>query len=87
MNVILKLLGTGVSILAGIVSAKALDFVWERVTGHEPPKDAEGSLEASLRSAVVFALVSGAVSSVIRVLTNRGTQKAIARYKKTPEVV
>ncbi|CEA09139.1 hypothetical protein BN1051_02504 [Arthrobacter saudimassiliensis] len=87
MNVILKLLGTGVSILAGIVSAKALDFVWEKATGQEPPKDAEGSLEASLRSALVFALVSGAVSSAIRVLTNRGTQKAIQRYKRTPEVV
>ncbi|MCC3272442.1 DUF4235 domain-containing protein [Arthrobacter zhangbolii] len=87
MNLILKLLGTGASILSGIVAAKALDFIWTKATGNEPPKDAEGSLENSLRSAVAFALVSGAVSSVIRVLTNRGTQRAIQRYKKTPEVV
>ncbi len=87
MNLILKLLGTGASILSGIVAAKVLDFVWTKATGNEPPKDAEGSLENSLRSAVAFAVVSGAVSSVIRVLTNRGTQRAIQRYQKTPEVV
>ncbi|MCC3290011.1 MULTISPECIES: DUF4235 domain-containing protein [Arthrobacter] len=87
MNLILKLLGTGASILSGIVAAKVLDFAWTKATGNEPPKDAEGSLENSLRSAVAFAVVSGAVSQVIRVLTNRGTQRAIQRYQKTPEIV
>ncbi|MEB7505744.1 DUF4235 domain-containing protein [Arthrobacter sp. NPDC055585] len=87
MNLILKLLGTGVSVGAGLASAKLLDFVWTKATGNEPPKDKDGALDASLRSAVIFALVSGAVSQVIRVLTNRGTQRAIARYSRTPEVV
>lgn len=87
MNLILKLLGTGASVLSGLVAAKAIDFIWKKATGNEPPKDKEGSLENSLRSAVAFAIVSGAVSSLIRVLTNRGTQRAIARYSKTPDVV
>ncbi|WP_104053150.1 MULTISPECIES: DUF4235 domain-containing protein [unclassified Arthrobacter] len=87
MNLILKLLSTGVSIGAGIVSAKLLDFLWTRITGNEPPRDNDGVLDVSLRTAVVFAVVSGAVSQAIRVLTTRGTQRAIQRYQKTPEVV
>ncbi|MBP3035326.1 DUF4235 domain-containing protein [Arthrobacter sp. zg-ZUI100] len=87
MNLILKLLATGVSIGAGLLSAKVLDFVWTRVTGNEPPRDNDGVLDVSLRTAVIFAVVSGAVSQGIRVLTTRGTQRAIERYKKTPEVV
>jgi hypothetical protein len=71
MNLILKLLATGASIGAGLLSAKILDFV----------------LDVSLRTAVIFAVVSGAVSQGIRVLTNRGTQRAIQRYQKTPEIV
>ena len=87
MNLILKLLGTGASLGAGILSAKLLDFLWTRITGNEPPRDKDGVLDVSLRTAVTFAVVSGAVSQAIRVLTNRGTQRAIARYSRTPEVV
>lgn len=87
MNLILKLLGTGASIGAGILSAKILDFIWTKVTGNEPPRDKDGVLDVNLRTAVIFAVVSGAVSQAIRVLTNRGTQRAIQRYQKTPDVV
>ncbi|WP_104101988.1 DUF4235 domain-containing protein [Arthrobacter sp. 08Y14] len=87
MNLILKLLGTGASLGAGILSAKLLDFLWTRITGNEPPRDKDGVLDVSLRTAVIFAVVSGAVSQAIRVLTNRGTQRAIQRYQKTPDVV
>lgn len=87
MNLILKLLGSAVSLGAGLLSAKILDLAWTKVTGNEPPKDKDGVLDVSLRSAVIFAVVSGAVSQGIRVLANRGTQRAIQRYQKTPDVV
>lgn len=80
-----KLMGVGLGLVAGLVSTQAIDFLWKRITGNEPPKDQDG-LENSLRSALVFAVVSGAVSTTIRVLTNRTTQRAIHRYQNTRNI-
>jgi hypothetical protein len=85
MNPIFKLMGVGLGIGAGLVGTQVVDFIWKRVTGNEPPKDTEG-LENSLRSALVFAVVSGTVSTTIRVLTNRTTQQAIRRYERTRHI-
>ncbi|NJC23505.1 hypothetical protein BJ994_002581 [Arthrobacter pigmenti] len=82
MNSIFKLMGVGLGIVSGLIGTQVVDLIWKRVTGNEPPKDKEG-LENSLRSALVFAVISGAVSTTIRVLTNRTTQKAIHRYQRT----
>ncbi len=86
MNILLKLLGTGVSIGAGFVANKTVDMVWEKSTGRKPPKDGT-NLEYSLRSALTFALVSSAVAAIIQVIAGRGTQKAIARINKNPNEV
>ncbi|MFD1211879.1 DUF4235 domain-containing protein [Arthrobacter sp. GCM10027362] len=86
MNVLFKLMGTGVSIGSGLLASKIIDMVWKKVTGKDSPKH-DDDLENSLRSTLVFALVSGAVSTVIRVLSQRGTQRAIARYTKTRSLV
>lgn len=86
MNILLKLIGTGVSLGAGFVASKLVDTVWEKSTGHKPPKDG-ADLENSLRSALTFALVSSAVAAVIQVLANRTTQKAFASLAKHPEEV
>ncbi|MHA7189184.1 DUF4235 domain-containing protein [Arthrobacter sp. MDT2-16] len=85
MNVVFKLLGVGLSAGAGFVGTKLVDFLWEKITGEAPPKSKDG-LENTLRSALVFAIISGAVSTTIQVLTNRSTQKAIARYSKTRDL-
>ncbi|MBG6215995.1 hypothetical protein IWX75_000432 [Arthrobacter sp. CAN_A6] len=47
-----------------------------------PPKSKDG-LENTLRAALVFAIISGAVSTTIQVLTNRTTQQAIDRFART----
>ncbi|WP_427015666.1 DUF4235 domain-containing protein [Pseudarthrobacter sp. P1] len=86
MNVVFKLLGIAVSLGAGFAANKLVDAVWEKSTGNKPPKDGS-DLENSLRSALVFALVSSAVAAVIQVLAGRGTQRAIARFNKTPDEV
>lgn len=86
MNIVFKLLGTGVSIGAGFVASKLVDTVWEKSTGNKPPKDGN-DLESSLRSALTFALVSSVVAALIQTLAGRTTQKAIARFSKHPEEV
>ncbi|MFH5878930.1 DUF4235 domain-containing protein [Arthrobacter sp. NA-172] len=86
MNLVFKLLGAGVGIGAGIVGSKIVNAVWEKTTGNKPPKGHD-DMEASLRSALTFALISSTVSAVIQVLAGRSTQRAISRFNKTPEVV
>ncbi|EMY32532.1 hypothetical protein D477_019698 [Arthrobacter crystallopoietes BAB-32] len=87
MHLILKLLGTGVSIAAGLAGAKLIDIVWKLVTGKESPKQDTEAMENTLRSTLVFALISGGVSAMIRVLSQRGTQQAINRFTKTRDLV
>ncbi|RAN71301.1 hypothetical protein B5P43_33985 [Bacillus sp. SRB_336] len=86
MNIVFKLLSTGVSLGAGFAASKIVDTVWEKSTGHKPPKDG-ADLENSMRSALAFALVSSAVAAIIQVVTSRTTQKAIARFQQHPDEV
>lgn len=87
MSFFIKLLGTGISLLAGYAGTKAVDAVWEKTTGRKPPKGGKDDVPTTLRSALTFALVSASVSAVIQVLTNRGTQHAITRFAKTQDIV
>ncbi|MFB9165360.1 MULTISPECIES: DUF4235 domain-containing protein [Arthrobacter] len=86
MNIVFKLLGTGISLGAGFVASKLVDSVWEKSTGNKPPKDG-ADLNNSLRSALTFALVSSVVAAIIQTLASRTTQKAIARFNKHPEEI
>jgi hypothetical protein len=83
MNILIKLLGTGVSLLAGFAGTKLVDTMWEKSTGNKPPKGQEDDVPTTLRSALTFA----SVSAIIQVLANRGTQRAITRFAKTQDVV
>lgn len=85
MDVVFKLLGVGLSAGAGFVGTKLVDFLWQKITGEAPPKSKDG-LENTLRSALIFAVISGAVSTIIQVLTNRSTQRAIKRFAKTRDL-
>jgi hypothetical protein len=87
MHLILKLLGTGVSIGAGLAGAKLIDIIWKMVTGKDSPKQDTDAMENTLRATLVFAVISGAVSAMIRVLSQRGTQQAINRFTKTRDLV
>ena len=86
MNVLIKLLGTGISLAAGFAGTKLVNAVWEKSTGNKPPTGKEDT-PTSLRSALTFALISASVSTIIQVLANRGTQRAITRFAKTPDIV
>ena len=87
MNLLIKLLGTGISIGAGFVGTKVVNAVWEKSTGRKAPTGKHEDTPTSLRSALTFALISASVSTIIQVLANRGTQRAITRFAKTQDVV
>jgi hypothetical protein len=87
VNLFIKLLGTGISLLAGYAGTKAVDTIWEKTTGRKPPKGGKDDVPTTLRSALIFALISASVSAVIQVLANRGTQRAITRFAKTQDIV
>ena len=86
MNFFFKLLGAGVSLGAGFLGTKMVNKGWEKATGHKPPTGHD-DVETSLRSALTFALVSAFVSTLIQVLTSRGTQRAIARFAKSQDII
>lgn len=85
MNLLFKLLATGISLGAGFAANKIVDTVWAKTTGNAPPKDGE-NLEHSLRSALTFAIVSATVAAVIQTLTSRGTQRAMAKFNKSRDL-
>ncbi len=87
MNLFIKLLGTGISLLAGFVGTKLVDSTWEKITGSKPPKGDDDDVPTTLRHALTFALISASVSAIIQVLANRGTQRAITRFAKTQDIV
>ena len=75
------------SLLAGFVGTKLVDTVWEKSTGNKPPKGHDDDVPTTLRSALTFALISASVSAAIQVLANRGTQRAVARFAKSQDLV
>ena len=87
MSFVIKLLGTGISLRAGFAGTKAVDTIWEKVTGQKPPKGDKDDVPTTMRTALTFALISASVSAVIQVLANRGTQRAITRFAKTQDIV
>jgi hypothetical protein len=87
MNFFIKLLGTGISLLAWFAGTKAVDTIWEKTTGRKPPKGGKDDVPTTLRTALTFALISASVSAVIQVMANRGTQRAITRFAKSQDIV
>lgn len=74
-----KVLGTGSAVLAGIAARKALITGWQKVTGHPPPAN-PASRTTSWPEAVGFALMSGALMGLARMLAAR---KAADFYEKS----
>jgi hypothetical protein len=84
MNSLMKLIGPAVSLAAGFLGGKLVDKAWMGFTGQQPPKrgNKEAQAEASMRQVIGFAVLSAITAALIQVLTDRGTQKAIARFTK-----
>jgi len=74
-----KVLGTSAAIGAGVVARKLVTSGWTAATGKEPPANPEDH-EVSWPEAVGWAVASGAVVGVARLLA---TRKAAAYYTRS----
>ena len=74
-----KVMGTGAAIGAGILAKKLATASWKLGTGHEPPVNPEDP-EVTWKEAIGWAVVSGAIVGVARLLAPR---KAAAYYRKS----
>ncbi len=74
-----KVLGTGSAVLGGIVARKLTDGTWKFTTGNESPSNPEDP-DVEWKEAVAFALLSGAVVGLTRMVASR---QAAAIYKKS----
>jgi hypothetical protein len=74
-----KLMGTGGAVLTGMLAKKVLTTGWEKATGNPPPANPE-SPETSWGEALAWAIISGAIVGVARMLA---TRKAAEYYRKS----
>ena len=78
-SLVWKVLGTGGAILAGIIARKVTVSGWKLATGSPPPANPEDP-EVEWKEALGFALFSGAVVGIARLMT---TKKAADFYTKS----
>ena len=74
-----KVLGGVSAVAAGVLANKALSSGWRAVTGNDPPSNPE-SPETEWIEAIAYAVVSGALMGVARMLA---TRKAAAYYRNS----
>ena len=65
-----KIIGTGSAVLAATVAHKGLTTAWRAVTGDDPPTIPEDP-DTSWREAVAWAVLSGAVVGLARLVATR----------------
>ena len=65
-----KMLTTGSTLGAGIITAKALDATWKTATGHPGPAKAEHP-ELGTREAIAWAALSGMAIGVAKTVATR----------------
>lgn len=68
---------------AGFVVERAVTTGWKVASGHTPPTDAE-DFENRVGEVVAYALVSGALIALARVLAIRGAARMYTKYSSGP---
>jgi subtilisin family serine protease len=74
-----KILGTGGAVIAGVAAKKVLNTGWKAATGNPPPANPEHP-DTSWGEALAWAVFSGAVIGVARMLMAR---KTASYYRKS----
>ncbi len=86
-NLVAKILTAGAAVVAGIVARKTTDGTWKFVTGSDSPENPDDP-DIDIKEAIAFAVLSGALVGLARMLANRQTTRLVARgAKKSPEQV
>ncbi len=73
-----KVLGSGGAIAAGVVANKVLHVGWKAATGKQPPTIPEDP-ETDWKEAVAWAVLSGALIGVAKLLATRQAARYMAR--------
>ena len=73
-----KLLGPGSAIVAAAAAKKVMSAGWTKATGKEPPANPE-SPDVDIWEAVAWAVVSGALIGLARMMATRQSAKFYAR--------
>jgi hypothetical protein len=82
-----RIIGTGSAVLAAAAAHKALSVAWKLATGDDPPTIPEDP-ETDWTEAIAWAVLSGAVLGVARLLaTRRAAQYYIKSTGELPEAL
>jgi hypothetical protein len=82
-----RVIGTGSAVLAAAVAQKALSAGWKLATGDDPPTVPEDP-ETAWTEAIAWAVLSGAVLGVARLLaTRRAAQYYIKSTGELPKAL
>lgn len=77
-NIVAKILTAGAAVAASFIARKATDGTWKIVTGGDSPTNPEDP-DIDIKEAIAFAVLSGALIGLARMLANRQTSKVVAK--------
>lgn len=77
-NLVWKVMATAAAVGAGVVARKLTDGTWKFVSGGDSPMNPDDP-EIDIKEAIIFALFSGALIALARMLANRETTKVLAK--------
>jgi hypothetical protein len=84
MKVDPRMVSTVAALLAGLAANKLVARSWRAATGHPAPTDPDQP-DVDLREALLFAVISGALIALARLVAVRGTHKFLpGRVEKNP---
>ncbi|GAA5163891.1 DUF4235 domain-containing protein [Ornithinimicrobium tianjinense] len=77
-NIVAKLVTTGAAVVASIIAKKTTDGTWKIVTGRNVPNNPDDP-EVDLKEAIAFAVLSGALIALSRMLVNRQATRVLGK--------
>lgn len=82
-NIAAKLVTTGVALATSLVAKKATDGTWKFVTGKDAPDNPDDP-DVDIKEAILFAVISGSLIALIRMVANRQTTKVLGKAQGKP---
>lgn len=77
-NFVAKIATAAAAFAAAAIARKATDGTWKFVTGSDSPSNPEDP-DIDIKEAVAFAVLSGVIMGVARMLAQRESSKLVAR--------
>lgn len=83
MKFLAKIIGFGGPVMGALIVIKLIEAIWKGFTGEKPPTPAneEEQQRATITKMIIFAVLSGSGSAIIRNLTKRWSKKLERKNK------